>query len=80
MLQLIFKVSKGGPPCRAAANRAAACLQEPHNIPRIDRGQVGKAPVLHPRLSAEADDPDRQLLLEAAPVVHEIEPATKLIQ
>ena len=46
-----------------------------HDILGIDRGQIGEAPVLHARLGAEANDPDRQLLPEATPVVHEVEPA-----
>lgn len=69
------RMSKGGSCCQAAAFRAATCLQEPHDILGIDRGQIGEAPVLHARLGAEANDPDRQLLPEATPVVHEVEPA-----
>ena len=58
-------------------SRHMTCLQQSRHAPGIWRREIGEAPVLHARLSAEADDPDRQLLLEARPIVHQIKPVVQ---
>jgi hypothetical protein len=54
-------------------------LQQAHYPLGVCRGQIGEAPEPLTRLCAEANNPDRQLLLEAPPVVHQVKPAHKVI-